>query len=95
MYCNLIKNNPIKEQELKKGHLLTGQMVSTDHYTKVKSDQSEMLSGGYVFIGHASGYVRINHQVAINVTEIVKAKLNFDREDKSQGVMINIYHTDN
>ena len=37
----------------------------------------------------------IKHQVSINSTETVKAKLTFDREDKNQGVMINIYHTDN
>ena len=29
---NTIKKNPMKEQELKKDHLLTGQMVSADHY---------------------------------------------------------------
>ena len=35
----------------------------------------------------------IKHQVAIHATETVKAKLTFEREDKSQGVMINEYHT--
>ena len=29
---NKIKNNPIKEKELKKDHMLPGQMVSADHY---------------------------------------------------------------
>ena len=37
----------------------------------------------------------IKHQVAINATEIVKAKLTFERDDKSHGVMINVYHTEN
>ena len=37
----------------------------------------------------------IKHQVDINATETVKAKLTFEREDKSQGVMIHVYHTDN
>ena len=32
--------------------------------------------------------------MAINATETVKAKLTFEREDKSQGVMTNKYHTD-
>ena len=36
----------------------------------------------------------INHQVAINANENVKAKLTLERKDKSQGVMINVYHTD-
>ena len=36
----------------------------------------------------------IKHQVAIHATETVKVKLTFEREHKSQGVMINKYHTD-
>ena len=84
---NTIKKNPMKEQELKKDHLLPGQMVSADHnisrapgrlyHTKGKSDQSDMFSGGCVFIDHACGYASIKHQVAINSTETVKAKLTF------------------
>ena len=54
-----------------------------------------MFSVGCVFIVHASVYVSIKHQVAINATETVKAKLAFEREDQSQGVMINVNHTDN
>ena len=37
----------------------------------------------------------IKHQLAINVTETVKAKLTFERETQSQGVVIKGYHTDN
>ena len=54
-----------------------------------------MFSGGCVFIDHASGYVSIKHQVAINATETVKARLTFEREAQSQGVVIKGYHTDN
>ena len=80
-------------------------MVSTYHYiswdpgrlyrTHGKSEPSDMFSGGCVFIDLASGYVIINHQLAINATEIIKKKHNFEREDKSQGVIINLYYTDN
>ena len=79
----------MKEQELKKDHLLPGKTVSADHYisrapsrlyhTKGKSYQSEMFSRGCVFIGHASGYVSIKHQVDINTTETFNAKLTFER----------------
>ena len=65
------------------------------YHTKGKSDQSDMFSGGCVFIDHASGYVTIKHQVAINATETVNEKLNFEREAQSQGVAIKGYHTDN
>ena len=54
-----------------------------------------MFSGGCVFIDHTLGYVSIKHQVSISATETVKAKPTSEREDQSQGVMINIYHTDN
>ena len=37
----------------------------------------------------------IKYQVAINSTETVKSKLTFESEDKSQGVVIKGYHTDN
>ena len=39
--------------------------------------------------------MRIKHQVAINATETVKAKLTFEREAQSQGMVIKEYHTDN
>ena len=53
-----------------------------------------MYSVGCVLIDHSSGYMIIKHQVDINPTEIVKEKLTFEREDKSQEVMIKVYHTD-
>ena len=91
---NTIKNNPMKEKELKKDHLLPGHVISVDHYisrapgrlyhTKFNSDPSEMFSSGCVFIDHASVYVSINHQVAINTTETVKAKITFERTAQSQ-----------
>ena len=102
---NTIKKNPMKEKELNKDYLLPVHMVSADHYisrapgmlyhTKGNSDQSDMFSGGCVFIDHTSGYVSIKHQVAINATETAKAKLTFEREAQSQGVVIKGYHTDN
>ena len=54
-----------------------------------------MLSGGCVFIDHASAYVRVKHKLAINATETVKAKLTFERGAQSQGVVIKGYHTGN
>ena len=83
MVYDEIKKNPMKEKELNKYHLLPLQMVYSIHYifwatgrlyhTKGKSDPSDMYSGGSVLIDHASGYIIIKHQVAINATENVKA----------------------
>ena len=97
---NKIKKNTMNYQELKKDHLLSVHMVSADHYilrapgrlyhTKGKSYPSGIFSGGCVFIDHASGYVIIKHQVAINDTETSKAKLTFEREAHIQGVVIKV-----
>ena len=80
----------MKEQELKKDHLLTVKMVSADYYilqapgrlyhTKGDSDQSDMFSGGSVFIDHVSGYASNKNQVTINANETVKGKITFERE---------------
>ena len=77
----------MKEQEIKKDHLLPGHMMSAYHYIsrapgslyhiKGKSYPSGVFSGGCVFIYHASGYMSIKHQVAIKSTETVKEKLTF------------------
>ena len=95
----------MKEQELKKDHILPVQMVSAYHYislapgsiypTKCNSNPYNMFQWGCFFIDYSSGCVSINHQVAINATENVKAKLTFEREAQSQGVLIKGYHTDN
>ena len=95
----------MKEQDIKNDHLLPGEMVSADHYIsrapgrfyhkKGKSDPSDMFSGGCVFIDHSSGYVSINHQVAIHANATVKEKLTFERETKSLGLVIKGYHTNN
>ena len=43
---------------------------------------------------YANEYLSMKHQVAIHATETIKANLTFEREDKTQGVVINKYHTD-
>ena len=102
---NTINKNTIKEQDLKKEHIMPGNMVSAYHYIlrdpgsiyhkKWKPYPSDIFSGVCVFIDHASGYVSIKHQVDINATETVKEKPTFNSEAKSQGVEIKGYHTDN
>ena len=47
------------------------------------------------FIDHVSGYARIMHQVSINDTETIKAKLTFEKESQSQLDAIKGYHTNN
>ena len=102
---NTIKNNHMKQEELRKYHLMPGHIVSAYHYIlrapcifyhkNGKSDPYDMFSGGCVFIYHVIRYVRTKHQVDINATKTVKAKLTFEREVQIQGVVIRGYNTDN
>ena len=88
----------MKEKKLKKDHILTGEIMYSDHYIlrspgqlfhmRGNTDPSEMFSGGCIFVDHASGFMIINHQVDINATGNVTAQLTFEREDQSQGVFI-------
>ena len=95
----------MKDQQLKRYHLMPLHMVSVDHYIswapgriyhiKFKLDPQKLFLVGCVFIDNASGYVRIKHKVDINDTETVNEKLTLDSEDQSQGLVIKGYHNDN
>ena len=79
----------MKEQDIKKYHILPRNMLSADNYIlgspgriyqqKGRSNPSEMFSSGCVFIDYSSSYMSINNQVAISANEDVKDKLSFDR----------------
>ena len=81
------KKNPMKDQKLHNFHLMPRNMVSAYHYIsrapgrlyhkKGNSYPYVMFSGVCVLIDHVSGYRIINHQVALNDAETVKAKLTF------------------
>ena len=102
---NTIKNNPTKEQKIKKDNLLTRHMVSIYHYIfqatgrlfhmSGNPDPSEILSYGCVFVNYAGGFMSTKQQVTINSTKNVKTKLNFYGEYQIKGVVIKGYHIDN
>ena len=81
---NTIKKNPMKETDIKKDHFHPIHMVYKDHciswasgsyitqreiHIHLRCSQEDVF-----FMDHASGYMRINHQVAIRYTEMVKEK---------------------
>ena len=94
-----------KEMELKKGDLYPGQRISADHYqsaipgrlytSRGSTDPKDMFHGGCIFVDHASGYIDVRHQVTLNAADTVKAKLQFERDAFTQGVVVQAYHTDN
>ena len=91
---NTTKNNPMKEKELKRDHIITGKMVSEDQYISKALDRLyhkrgkpapyDMFSGIFIFIDYSSGCTRIKNQVDITATKTVKAKINSEMEAKSQ-----------
>ena len=63
--------------------------------TKGKWDPYGIFSGGHVLVDHASDFMIIKHQVAINDTETAKAKITFERYTQSELVVIKGCHTNN
>ena len=94
-----------KEMELKKEDLLPGQRVSVDHYQSTQPGRlyssrggvgpKSRFVGGAVFVDHASGLIKVMHQVSLDAVETIKSKLFFEKEAWQDGVKIQAYHTDN
>ena len=94
-----------KEGALKKDNLFPGQQVSADHFicstkgrlytSKGKTKEEAMLSGGCIFVDHASGYIDVSMQTHLNTHQTLKAKTEYEQQCQNQGVIIQQYHTDN
>ena len=93
------------EMSIRAEDLTPGKCVSIDHYeskvlgrlknSKGKEASSLQNVGGTIFVDHASGFVYVSHQSAINALQTIKAKQLFEREARSCGVVINTYRGDN
>ena len=56
---------------------------------------SEMFSGGCLFVDHASGYIHVKFQTSLNTHETINAKDNFELMCRDHGVVPQSYLTDN
>jgi hypothetical protein len=100
-------SQPVTSNEgaLKRGNLLPGQQVSTDHFichskgrlyeSKGKTKPSSMYSGGCIFVDHATGFVDIQHQVSMTSHETLQSKHKFEGVARDCGVIIQSYRSDN
>ena len=69
---------------IKEGSLLSGDCVSTDQFerrikvrlpnSRGKEDPHKMYCGGTVFFNHASGVIKIYHQVSLGASDTVMRK---------------------
>ena len=89
---------------LKKGDLQPGDGMSDQFectvkgrlaYTRGKEDPHKMLSGGTIFIDHASGFVRVCDQVSLGAADTIRSKTLFEHHASEMGVTIKHYHGDN
>jgi hypothetical protein len=88
-----------------KGNLLPGQEVSVDHFkcstrgrlftSMGKTSDSEMYTGGALFIDHASNYVDVQLQTQPNTHETIKSKQAFELHCRDYGVLVQRYISDN
>lgn len=101
----VIHNKPEMEMAIRRGKLQPGEEVSIDqYYSKVlgrlqhtfgKEKGKDRLTGGTIFVDHASGYISIHNQVSLRVGETLQGKHAFERYARSFGVKIQSYRADN
>ena len=90
---------------IKEGHLLPGDCISTDQYecrvkgrlpnTRGKEDPQKMYCGGTVFVDHASGVIKIHHQVSLGESDTVRSKELHELWAAEHGVSVKSYRGDN
>ena len=89
---------------LKENKLFPGQTISVDHFvcstkgikssSRGGSDQSNMYTGGCIFVDNATGFVHIEHQVYLNSHETLRAKASFEDMCRDYGVIPVSYVSD-
>ncbi len=103
--------NPAKHIEnknpgkLKKDALQPGQVIFSDQYqtnipgkpmkTKDGAGAVQPYRGGMIFCDAASGYIHVEHQVALTSYKTIAAKVNFEQLAIEASVTVTSYHTDN
>ena len=90
--------NTKRTDVLKEGNLQTGDGVSTDQfectmkgtlaYTRCKEDPHKMLSGGTIFIDHASEFVWVYNQVSLGAIDTIRSKAMFEHHASEVEVTI-------
>jgi hypothetical protein len=85
--------------------LIPGQQVSIDQFickrkgrqfsSAGRSLNSDIYSGGCLFIDHASYFVHVEFQKHLNTHETLKAKQNFELMARDSGVNPQSYLSDN
>ena len=94
-----------KDGSLKAGNLRPGSCVSTDQYvssvpgrlpnTYGKERTSDKLDGGTIFVDDSSGFMFNKNQVSLGAAETIRAKHEFEREARRNGISILSYRGDN
>ena len=90
---------------IKEGSLLSGDCVSTDQFerrikvrlpnSRGKEDPHKMYCGGTVFFNHASGVIKIYHQVSLGASDTVRSKELHELWALEFGINVNTYRGDN
>ena len=106
-YLNSSIGSPTVEHDdlIKQNHLQPGDCVITDQYecrvkgrlpnTEGKEDPQIMCCGGTVFVEHASGVIKTNHQVSLGASDTIRSKELHELWAVEHGVSIKSYRGDN
>jgi hypothetical protein len=94
-----------REGALKQDDLFPGQKIAVDHFvcstkgrlftSRGKTSESDMFSGGCLFVDHASGFIQVEFQTSLNTHQTINAKENFELMCRDNGVIPQAYVSDN
>ena len=86
---------------IEEGHLLPGNCVSTDQFecrikgwlpsSCGKEDPHKIYSGGTLFVDHASGVIKVYHQVSVSASDKVKSKELYKMWASEFGINVKTY----
>ena len=60
-----------------------------------KTDSKSLMSGGTIFVDHASGFIYVANQVTLGASDTITSKRRFEQMASSGGVTIAQYRADN
>ena len=99
------KNGSKPFKSIATGDLKPGNAISTDQYSSSgkgrldsgfgKTDSKLLMSGGTIFVDHASGFIHVANHVTLGASDTITSKRRFEQMVSSGGVKIAQYRANN
>ena len=102
-HLSIVTSNPDRTGALNAENLGPGVSISDDHFESWLLGQTfdsygkpsaDTYKGGCIFVGYATGYIQVEHQLGFSAVETIRAKQNYEQQAMDNGVIVQSYLTD-